>query len=54
MLNRIQMKKNYKKQQDGFIETIVLIVIALLLMRYFNITFTSIYYWVRDLILSVA
>lgn len=48
------MRKNrINNAQGGFIETIILIVVTLLVMRYFDITFTEIYYWVRDLVFSV-
>lgn len=53
MKNFYLNKKLISNNQDGFIETIILIVIALLLMRYFDITLTSIYYWLKDLVYSV-
>lgn len=47
------MKNNLKNLQGGFIETIVLIVIILLIMNYFGITITGILNWLWNLIQSV-
>ncbi len=43
----------FKNQQGGFIETVVLIVIVLLVMKYYGVTLTGIYYWLKDLFLSI-
>lgn len=42
-----------KNKQEGFIELIIVVIIALILMRYYGITFTGVWYWLRDLFLSV-
>lgn len=47
------MKNNLKNQKGGFIETIILIVIVLLVMKYYGVTLSGIYYWLKDLFLSV-
>ncbi|MFA6257470.1 MAG: hypothetical protein WC671_00460 [Candidatus Paceibacterota bacterium] len=36
------MKNEIKNKQSGFLQIIILIVLALLLMRYFNLTITGI------------
>ena len=41
MKNNIK-NKNKKAEQDGFLQIIILIIIALLLMRYFNLTISGI------------
>ncbi len=47
------MKNNSKNLQGGFIGTIVLIVIILLIMNYFGITLSGIWNWLWALITSV-
>lgn len=47
-----QMKK-FKNKQGGFLQIIVLIVILFLVMRYFNLTITGIFDWLKALVLSV-
>jgi hypothetical protein len=47
------MKNNLKNQQGGFLELIVVLIITFLIMRYYGITFTGIFNWLRDLFLSV-
>lgn len=42
-----------KNKQEGFIELIIVVIIALILMRYYGITFTGVWYWLKDLFLSV-
>lgn len=47
------MKKLLKNKQRGFIELIIVIVIALLLMNYYGLTFRGIFEWFKGLFLSV-
>ncbi len=47
------MKNNLKNLQGGFIGTIVLIVVILLIMNYFGITLSGIWNWLWNLIVSV-
>ncbi|MFM7089005.1 MAG: hypothetical protein ACKOW9_05780 [Candidatus Paceibacterota bacterium] len=47
------MKKNLKNQQGGFLELIVVIIIVMLVMRYYGLTFTGIWSWVENLFWSV-
>lgn len=49
----MQKNKKLKNNQGGFVYIIIVIVGALLLMRYMGVTFTGIYNWFRDLFLSV-
>ena len=45
---------HYKdKQNRGFVQIILLIVIVLFIMQYYGITLRGIWYWFRDLFLSV-
>jgi hypothetical protein len=44
--------KNLKNQESGFIYIIIVIVVALLLMRYMGITFTGTFEWFRSLLYS--
>lgn len=45
--------KSFKNKEGGFIRYIILVVIILLGMQYFGITLTGIYYWLRDLFLTI-
>ncbi len=46
--------KNFKNQKEGgFVELIFVIIIVFLLMRYYHLTFTGIWYWLVDLFNSV-
>jgi hypothetical protein len=42
-----------KNKQGGFLELIIVIIIGLLLMQYYGITFTSIFDWLSNLVQSV-
>lgn len=42
-----------KKQENGFIEIIIVIIIALLIMKYFGITITGTINWFISLFRSV-
>ena len=52
---KFDLKNNLPKnsQQGGYITVIVVIIIALLVMRYYGITFSGIFYFVRDLFYGV-
>ena len=45
--------RNLKNQESGFIYIIIVIVVALLLMRYMGITFTGTFEWFKSLFYSV-
>lgn len=47
------MKNKFKNQEGGFIYIIIVIIGALLLMRYMGVTFTGIFNWFKDLLDSV-
>ncbi len=47
------INKNFKNQQGGFLELIVVIVIVLLVMKYYGLTFTGIWNWLQNLFWSV-
>ena len=47
------MKEEFKNKQGGLIELIIIIIIALLLMKYFNITISSVVNWFRDFFATV-
>ncbi len=47
------MKTKLKNQQGGFIELIIVLILTFLLMKYYGITFTGVFNWVKDLFLSV-
>lgn len=42
MKNRIKNFTHRGERQDGFLQIIILIIIAMLLMKYFNLTITGI------------
>jgi hypothetical protein len=45
---------NKKKQQEGgFLRIIIIIIILFLLLKYFNLTLTEIFEWIKDLFYSV-
>ena len=45
--------RNFKNKQGGLIYIIIVIIGALLLMRYMGVTFTGIYTWFKNLLNSV-
>lgn len=48
------MKKlNLKNQEGGFIDIIIAIIVIFLIMKYFGLTFTGIFEWVKNLFYSV-
>lgn len=49
------MKNIFKKraQSGGFIQIIILIVIALFIMQHYGITIRGIWDWIKGLVLSV-
>jgi len=47
------MKEEFKNKKGGIIEIIVLIIIALLLMKYFGITISGVVHWFTSLFGSV-
>ncbi len=47
------MKKNLSNQQGGFLETIVIIIIALLIMKYFGLTISGVIEWFKTFFGSV-
>jgi|GEM_PF-2897615 len=48
-VNKDIQKFDIKKgSQGGFIQVIIVILIALLLMKYFGITVSEVYYWFRS------
>jgi hypothetical protein len=54
MKNKIQNNKGgHASTQGGFIELIILIIIALLLMKYFNITISGVINWFETFFKSV-
>mgnify|MGYP001574961308 CR=1 FL=1 len=46
-------KINKKEKEGGFIQIIVLVVIALLVMKYYGITITIAFNWFKDYFSSV-
>jgi len=47
------MKNQIKNEQKGIIELIILIIIALLLMKYFGITISGVIYWFESFFRNV-
>ncbi len=47
------MNKNIKNKEGGFLRIIFIIVVLLLIMSYFHITFTSIIHWIINTIKNV-
>lgn len=45
MKNNIKNPARFGGKQDGFLEIIILIIIALLLMKYFGITISGVVNW---------
>jgi len=37
-----------EKNQEGFIQIILFIIIALLIMKYFGITISEVFYWFKS------
>ncbi len=47
------MNKNIQNKEGGFLRIIFIIVILLLIMSYFHITFTGIIHWIINTIKNV-
>ncbi len=47
------MMNKLKNKQGGFLELVIVIIIALVLMRYFGFTITGFLNWLRELFYSV-
>ena len=47
------MSNNIKNKQSGFFRIIILIGIALLVFKYFNITIVDVFDWIKSLFNSV-
>jgi len=47
------MKNNLKNKQGGFIGIIIMIVIVLLIMKYYGLTLTGLWNWLWNLVQSV-
>ena len=47
------VKNNIENEQSGFLKLIIFIIIALLLMKYFNISVSDIVNWVESLFNSI-
>ncbi len=45
--------KNLQNKQGGFLDIIISIVIIFLIMRYFGLTITGIFDWLRELFYSI-
>lgn len=45
--------KNFKNQNGGFVQAIILIVIVLFVMRHYGITLTGLWYQLKALLASV-
>ncbi|MFA4975178.1 MAG: hypothetical protein WC839_01265 [Candidatus Paceibacterota bacterium] len=47
------MSNNTKNKQKGFLKIIIIIVIALFLFKYFNITISDVFNWIKTLFNTV-
>jgi hypothetical protein len=47
------MNNKIKNTKGGFLEIIILVIIALLLMKYFGITVSGVIYWFQSFFASV-
>ncbi len=47
------MNQNLKNQEEGFLKTIILVIIALFILKYYGITISDAISWVRNLFESV-
>ncbi|MFA6353849.1 MAG: hypothetical protein WCW93_02870 [Candidatus Paceibacterota bacterium] len=47
------MKNKIKNKKGGFLEIIILVIIALLLMKYFGITISGLWHWFSSFFSSV-
>lgn len=47
------MKNEIKNTKGGFIELIILLIIVLLLMKYFGITISGVVYWFESFFRNV-
>lgn len=47
------MSNNIKNRQRGFLKIIIIIVIALFIFKYFNITIVDVFNWIKTLFNSV-
>jgi hypothetical protein len=43
---KLSMFNNFKNKKGGFIETVVIIIVAILLMRYFHISVGDVFRWI--------
>ena len=48
------MNSNIKSEQEGFLKLIIIIVIALLLMKYFHITFNDVVNWFKGVLKGIS
>lgn len=53
MQNKINKIKGVKNKEGGFLELIVIIVIALVIMRYYGITITGVIHWFTNYFANV-
>ena len=47
------MFKNIKNQSGGFLQLIIVIIVALLLMKFFGITISGLFNWFKSYFASV-
>ncbi len=47
------MINNLKNEQGGFLKLIILIIVALFLMKYFKISLSDVFNWIKALFDSV-
>jgi len=50
---RNEIKNKNQNEQGGFIELIVVIIVALLVMRYFGVTISGVIHWFTSFFASV-
>jgi len=43
------MNNHIENEQGGFFKLIILIIVALLLMKFFHITFSDVFNWIKGL-----
>jgi len=43
------MKEKFRNQDGGFLKTIVLIIVALIVLKYFNISLSDAINWLKEL-----
>ena len=53
-MNMEIIEKNKENQQAGFLKLIIFIIVAIFLLKYFNLTFADVLNWIKNLFSSIS